>query len=212
MNTRNARRGQTGRPDPICAEIQLLVEGKDDLHFFREMLTHLSRKDVQVQSINGVDGLPRFLKALKITTGYNTLKSIAIVRDADRSEQNALKSVQNTLRKLGLPVPERSGAKAGSEPSVAVFIIADDDGNGMLETLLCKTFENQPIHQCIESFLNCSDSLGGIKIKNRAKAKAHAFLATRPEPHVSVGYASKKKYWDLDHKALEPILDFLKSL
>ena len=214
MNTQTARRCQTGRPDPIpiCAKIQLLVEGKDDVHFFETMLAHISRNDVQVRSFDGVDQLPRFLEAFMIMPGYNTLTSIAIVRDADHSAQNALKSVQNTLRKLELPFPEQSGAKSEGEPCVAVLIMAGDDGTGMLETLLCKTFENQPIHQCIESFLNCSDSLDDIKIKNRAKARAHAFLATRAEPHLSVGYASRKKYWNLEHEALKPILDFLKSL
>ena len=48
--------------------------------------------------------------------------------------------------------------------------------------------------------------------KDRDKARAHAFIATKPDPHVSVGVAARKKYWNLDHPALTPVCDFLRSV
>ena len=44
------------------------------------------------------------------------------------------------------------------------------------------------------------------------KARVHAWLATRPEPHVSVGFAAQKGYWDLDHAAFAGVREFLKAL
>lgn len=39
----------------------------------------------------------------------------------------------------------------------------------------------------------------------------HAYLATRDDPHVSVGVAARKGYWDLNHSALREVRSFLKE-
>ena len=42
--------------------------------------------------------------------------------------------------------------------------------------------------------------------------RSHAWLATQPLPHVSVGVAALKGYWDLDHQALDAVRQFLTAL
>ncbi len=83
----------------------------------------------------------------------------------------------------------------------------------MLETLLCKTFTDAPECPCIDAFFRCvQKQCPGANIKNTDKARARAFLATKPDSYPSVGIAAKKGYWPLDHEVLEPVRTFLKSV
>ena len=60
--------------------------------------------------------------------------------------------------------------------------------------------------------MKCAERDGESEIDRPEKAFAHAFLATRPDPHVSVGVAARKGYWDLDRPALEGVRSFLSGL
>ena len=44
------------------------------------------------------------------------------------------------------------------------------------------------------------------------KARARAYLATKRDPHLSVGVAAKRGYWQLDHPVLQPLRGFLQNL
>ena len=44
------------------------------------------------------------------------------------------------------------------------------------------------------------------------KACAHVFIATKPQPHVSVGVAAKKGYLDLNHVQFADVRNFLREL
>ena len=79
----------------------------------------------------------------------------------------------------------------------------------MLEALLCRTFAGTAVDRCIDTFFQCA---AAADIRHPDKARAHAWLATRPEPHVSVGVAAKKGYWDLEHEAFGEVGRFFRSL
>ena len=81
----------------------------------------------------------------------------------------------------------------------------------MLETLLCKTFEGSAVDGCIDGFFRCADE-SGSPIHRRDKARARAYLTTKPHPHVSVGVAAQKGYWNFDHDAFDGVRRFLMSL
>ena len=200
--------------------IQLLVEGKDQDHFFDELVKHLKIEDLQIQDFGGVDELKGFLRVLVKQPGFGTVRMLGIVRDAETSAQGAFQSVQSSLRNARLPVPVRPGESArpgepaGAAPAVNVLILPGDGDQGMLETLLCRTFADTPVDRCIDDFFKCFEmSEEGAPIRNPDKARAHAFLATREMPHVSVGVAARKRYWgNFDHDAFREIHRFLSSL
>ena len=81
----------------------------------------------------------------------------------------------------------------------------------MLETLLCKTFAGSGVDGCIDGFFRCAEESGSA-IHRPDKARARAFLATMPDPHLSVGVAAKRGCWDLDHGAFDRVRNFLMSL
>lgn len=81
----------------------------------------------------------------------------------------------------------------------------------MLETLLCRTFAGTEMDRCIDGFLQCAEE-SGSPIHRRDKSRAHAWLATRQDPHVSVGHAARKGYWNFDHEAFDGVRQYLRAL
>ena len=206
-------------PKPVqpTKAIQLLVEGKDQGNFFDELVKHLKIEDLQIQDFGGVYELKGFLGVMVKQSGFHdTVRMLGIVRDAETSAQGAFQSVQSSLRNAGLPVPAHPGEPAGAAPAVNVLILPGDGDHGMLETLLCRTFADTAVDRCIDDFFRCFEtSEAGVEapIRNLDKARAHAFLATREMPHVSVGVAARKRYWgNFDHDAFRRIRRFLSSL
>ena len=192
--------------------VQLLVEGNDQRNFFEAFVKHLSLSDIQVQDFGGVNDLRGFLPGFVREPGFpEAVRSIGIVRDAECSAPSAIQSVQSSLRNAGLVAPNSPGERIGVDPAVTVLILPDGEREGMLETLLCESFAGAPIDECIDGFFECVEALGE-RVNRPFKARAQAYLATRPDPHLSVGVAAKKRYWDLDHDTFGNVRDFLRSL
>ena len=193
--------------------IQLLVEGKDQLNFFEAFIRRAElQNDMQVRDFGGVDQLRSFLLAIVDSPGFETVVSVGIVRDAEDSAESARQSVNDSLRNAGLPVPEDAEGHDDG-PLVQVLVLPGEGSEaGMLETLLCRSVSDNPVNECIDDFFDCIDALPGVDIRRPHKARAQAYLATRPEPHVSVGVAALKGYWPLDHDAFAEVRKFLAGL
>ena len=203
------------QPQPITKEALLLVEGRDPLNFFEALCNHLSlSRQLQTMNFGGVGELGGFLVGLRGRSGFQNVKSIGIIRDAETGAAAALQSVHTSLKHAGLTVPnEPEQLSRDGQPAVGVLILPGQDKSGMLETLLCETFVDGPECQCINAFFKCvKEKCPDANIKNRDKARARAFLATKPDSYPSVGIAAKKGYWPLDHEALEPARTFLQSV
>ena len=87
-----------------------------------------------------------------------------------------------------------------------------DHSPGMLETLICRSFAASGLDSCIDSFFECIQAELGYGPHRPEKARAHAYIATRRDPHVSVGVAAQRSYWDLDHAVFDGVGSFLRSL
>ena len=197
-------------PSRIETSIQLLVEGKAQQNFFEALIRHLWLHNApQIQNYGGVDELRGFLKAFANSSDFASVTRMGIVRDAEDSAESARQSVNDSLRNAGLPAP---GDAEGHAPAVYVLILPDGEGSGMLETLLCQTFANDPVNDCIDEFFDCARAHLDVEFRRPEKARAQAFLATRPSPGVSVGVAAKKNYWCLDHEAFSGVRAFLTEL
>lgn len=208
-------------PESIERGAQLLVEGKDERNFFEGFIEHLQLPDIQIQVLEGRDRLRDSLETLAGATAFRNVRSIGIVRDADESAGAAFQSVQTSLRNanrtvtawssVDFPVPDRPEERTGDGLSLNVLILPGDGDDGMLETLLCKTIAGTAVDRCIDGFFRCAGE-SGSRIHRPDKARARAYLATTPDPHLSVGVAAKRDRWNLDHEAFDHVRRFLKSL
>ena len=199
-------------PAKIERPTQLLVEGNDQKNFFGALISHLNIQGVQIQNFGGVDELGRFLRVFVRAPDFDIVASIGVIRDAEISAADAFRSVQSSLRNAGLGVPENEKQRASAIPEVRVIILPGGNQSGMLETLLCKSFEESPVNDCIDEFIDCARGIPDTEIERLDKARAHAYLATRPHPHVSVGVAAQKGYWLFGHEAFADVRAFLRSL
>ena len=184
----------------------LLVEGNDDMRFFEVMIEHCDRDDIQVLKFDGISKLRSYLLTLVVTPGWDQVVSLGIVRDADNDAESARASVRGAVENAGL---QMDGSAA---PRVSLLVLPDGERPGMLETLLCDSFAGSRISDCIAEFLACSAERAGVSVRRMEKARAHAYLATREDPHVSVGVAAQKDYWDLDHPVFEQLRGFIADL
>ena len=200
------------RSNPIERCVQLLVEGNDQRNFFEAMVERLALAPIQVRNFGGVGDLRGFLAAFVLARDFKLVRRLGIVRDAEASAEAAFMSVQSSLRAAGLSLPEQPAAEAVGEPSVSALILPGGSKSGMLETLLCRTFQDTAMDRCIDALFDCAQSAGESVPKRPEKARARVWLATKPDPHLSVGVAAKRGYWDMEHPALAGVRSYLKEL
>ena len=201
--------------ESIWCSAQLLVEGKDDLHLVRELIKARSLPPVQVRPYDGVNNFRRFLSALIATPGFETVTSLGVLRDADRNASAAFQSVQDALVANSIEPPRNVGTpedhEAHGRPIRVGVLVLPVAGPGVLETVLCETFADQPVGACVENFVSCLVR-SGIELRNKAKTRVHAYLSTRERPGSNTGVAASQGAWDLDHAALDSIADFVSAV
>lgn len=198
----------------------LIVEGKDEESLFSAALNrHLAITSVQVLPIGGKTNLHANLRALMNDPGFGTVQTLAIVRDADVAPPGspvgaaaaAFNTVSGVLTSLRLPVPRGHGGYAVGPPKVGVFIMPDGVSEGMLETLCVTAAQGQPGFACLDVFFRCLQGDGVVPL-NMHKARAHAWLSSRPEPDMRVGEAALKDYWVFGDPAFDALWDFVRVM
>ena len=207
-------------PEEIRNKKLLVVEGKDDIGFFVEVLKKQNISGVYVTGLGGKDRFNEELPRLTKISGFSNITHFGIIRDKDDKSQNdAFKSVANTLlNKTNLQnIPTKHGQFAIGKPKLGIFIMPGETIDGtMLEDLCLKTVENHEAMACVNEYVACISALRHIP-KNISKAKvqvfkAQVFLAAQPEIVDSVGLGAQKKYWDFESAALDELKKFLNKL
>ena len=193
----------------------LLVEGRDEELVLGAFLRHLAIADVPVQGYGGKDRLKQFLEALLEEVAFAQIQSIGIVRDADDNARSALQSVQSSLRNVGLPAPQNFLEPAGDlpdSPRVAVFIMPDNANPGALENLCLTALADDPAMGCVEAFMQCVQAAVATPPADAAKARMHAFLASREDPELRLGEAGQRRYLPWDNPAFGDLAQFLRTI
>lgn len=197
----------------IDAPKQLLVEGRDEQEFFRELLKFLEIEDIQIHSYGGKDNLGNFINNFVDVVGFESVDSIGVVQDADENAQSALQSVKGRLQNANLPVPATFLHPAGESIRVRIFVMPDNQSNGALENLCLSALDGDTAMVCVNDFMDCLKSNCVSPPENRlAKARLNCFLASREEPDTRLGIAAAKGYLPWSHPAFSDLAQFLKNL
>ena len=196
----------------------LLVEGKDEESFFSCWLKQIGiEKEIQIIPCGGQEQFQNKIPVVKKAPGFNEVKSLVVIRDADDNANDAFKSVSNTLKKNKLNAPDKSGEFKKVDPKIGIFILPDGITSGMLESVCLSTVESKEILGCIDFFMDCikkhsENSPCYKKPKNELKARLRAFLASREEDCSSLGIAAKKGYFNFQSPQLKSLSSFLKEI
>lgn len=199
---------------PITKNKLLLVEGKDEVNFFEVYISKLNIYDIEVRDVGGVEQFHTQFPLLLKVSGFNLVKSIGIIRDADTSYASAFASINSVLSKNGFgPITATNTRFSFKNIDFNVFILPDNKNNGCLEDNLINLVNTSPNYACVINFISCiSSSALQPKQKNLSKAKIQAFLASMPEPVYCVGIGTQKSYFDLTSTSLSDIKNFILSL
>lgn len=180
----------------------LIVEGRDEQAFFEAALAdYLGLGDIQVMAIGGKTLLRPSLEVLVRDPLFPSVQCLGIVRDADAtplgssvsSAAAALQSVSGSLAHVGLPFPPAHGQFAPRPPRVGIFIVPNGIDDGMLETVCVASVSTAPEFHCLDDYFQCLQGHGNIS-NSLHKARAHAWLASRPDPDKRVGEAAQAGY------------------
>jgi len=199
----------------VTAPKLLLVEGQDDHRFFSRLRASadITEDQLDIVPYDGKSNVSRFIRDLPhMVPGFSeNVRSLGIVRDADDDPENAFKGVRDALSRAGLPTPARPGEFVGDPLKVGVLILPNPELPGMLEDLCLAAVEDDPAMGCINEYLDCLGSTD-VPIKNPAKARFYAFLASRKKPELKLGEATDAGYIPLDSPVFDTAKQFLLSL
>ena len=207
---------ETGRPGlEISSDWLLLVEGKDEVNLFGELMKHCfdAEPTVQVIDAGGIRKFPKRLLAIQ-TAGRArpSLRSIGVVRDADDDAAGAFRSVCDHIRNVGYEPPVVHGGFSNATPSIGVFIVPNGEEPGAIETLCRRSKEGNEVARCVDEYLNCLDGNEAMQSTNEDKSFAHAYLAAMEDPVARVGEGAKQGVWDFECAAFGELSDFVREL
>jgi len=198
----------------------LIVEGRDEENFFNALFRdHLCRDDVQVLPIGGKTRIHDNLQALILDPRFSDVEALIVVRDADVGApgsdtpafRSAWESVCLALRNAAIPVPTAHATFSTETPRTGVFIMPDGHSDGMLESLCLAAVRNQPEYACVVGYFECL-AKHDVRPGHLDKARAHAFLSSRPEPDRRVGEAAQAGYWPWESQAFSQLIEFLRGM
>lgn len=216
IKTRNAEGDPVDLSQQQDAGIHILVEGGDDSRVLKALISRMAgaasepQESINIYELGGKPSLKKFLPLLVKSEGFERVKRVGIMLDADDSEKDAFDCVQKILKNVKLPAPHEPNAPAEADgrPAVTALILPGDGRKGELETLLCESFTDEPVNKCINEFFECVKQLKG-PIAEPEKARVHAYIAAQTDPNVAAGGAAKLGYWNFEHAAFEPIRRFI---
>nr|VFK37292.1 MAG: hypothetical protein BECKSD772F_GA0070984_101339 [Candidatus Kentron sp. SD]VFK42367.1 MAG: hypothetical protein BECKSD772E_GA0070983_101635 [Candidatus Kentron sp. SD]VFK79441.1 MAG: hypothetical protein BECKSD772D_GA0070982_10507 [Candidatus Kentron sp. SD] len=199
----------------------LAVEGKDERNFFEAMLRQLDIQGVQLVDIGGKDQFKTKFSTLYNLDGFQEVRSLGLIRDAeDKAADAAFSSICSILKKYHLPMPDAPNTviggknQQGKDIRIGIFIMPNNADQGMLEDLCLKSVREERVFSCVEQYMDCCLSAlpEDERPRNHAKAKVQTYLAARKEIVNSLGVGAQAGHWEFDHGCFNDIKRFLRTL
>lgn len=207
----------------------ILCEGRDELFFLIAYLNsaHLSAtpgfsEDIQVMDFGGNNDLLEQLKVLKITPGFDEVKTLLIVRDAEKDANAAIQQIRTALEKNAFTAPDGPHRWVRDEENngihIGFLLFPDCHGTPVAGTLedLCLSILNQPdateLLEDIDGFLDRLEGGLGREFAHRFKTRLHTYLAVSDKyVGMKIGEAANAGAFDWSNKKLTPLRDFIQE-
>ncbi len=199
----------------IVHEKLVFVEGVDDVRILDELCKHLGIADVQVNQCGGYQNLARVVETYMALPDFDRVKSLAVIVDADQNIQGRRQSVADTLAQVGLPRPNRPLEPVSESGLTVAYLVVPHDGDGtMMEDVCLSSVADDPAMACVDRYFECLDETGAEAPNPvwAAKARVHAFLASRSRPDLRLGEAAQRGVWNFGDAAFSALTQLVRML
>ena len=202
-----------------CSKL-LLKEGADAYFFLIWACVNFGIDDVQVLDYGGINELTKYLGQLKLAPCFDDLiKTIVIIRDAERNAGGAVSSIKTSLRANGLPIPNipfEFCEKGDLRTAFAIFPgNVDESGaftDGTLEDMCLTMIENEPLVECVNAFLECATTKDE-PLTHTHKSAIHAYFSAKNKfVGMKIGEAAKSGALDWEHETFESFKQLMQSM
>lgn len=151
--------------------------------------------------------------------GFESVKSIVIIRDAERNPEGAIDTLRATLKKCGLPVPEASYQIAEGQIKTGYVLFPTctaEVRQGTLEDLCLSILaesNNEVILAEIDTLIqNLSDKYGR-KFLHEFKTKLHSYFSVTDDfVALKIGEAARANAFNWYSEKLIPLKEFILSV
>lgn len=209
--------------DKIRKEYLILCEGRDAEEF---LITYLNSKaleevsafsnDFQVMDFGGNEQLADYMLILKNMEGFEKVKSMIIVRDAETNTESAICQIQAALKKCDLPVPPEPYCLEGENIKIGYLLFptcAAEVKQGALEDL-CLAILAEKNHGAIlneiDGLMEKLEDKYSRKFPHEFKSKLHSYFSVTDEfVSLKIGEAARAGAFDWDNEKLLPLKEFL---
>jgi hypothetical protein len=116
------------------------------------------------------------------------------------------------LANNGLPVPAAARQIAADTLRVGVFLLPDNQRDGMLEDLCLDAVQTDGAMPCVTAFFRCVGQQAQRQPNPLSKARVHAWLASQVVPDLRLGEAAQKGYWPWQSPTFDALKPFILSL
>lgn len=198
--------------DAITKKVLLLVEGPDDHAIVCYLLNGINpdwKLSIDVQHNGGASGLPKAARAIRLVSGFDQVRKLAVLVDADESPEKTDQIWAEEKRLFLIDCPDRQ---------MDYLVLPSSTAKGALETVFLHSLERENIKfQCVANFMECLS--GHTRHTTQAQKDKLALIsyinASVKTPYSRVGVAlgqGAKDLFDFKNPAFEPLVNFLKSL
>lgn len=206
----------------------ILCEGADEFHFLIAWLNSsvLKEKDlfwseeIQVLDFGGNEQLKPYISGLMRAEGFDQVKSILIIRDAEKDVDKAISEISTAIKENDLPLPREIGKWEGAELKVAYLLLPSLDNSpcpGTLEDLcaniLSENEKPEKVLPMVESLLCSLEELRLRTFPHKHKSKLHAYFSVT-DKYVSakVGEAAQWGAFDWKNDRLKYLEELLHQI
>ncbi len=197
----------------------LLCEGADALHFLIWLLEELSKENTffqsfQVFDFKGINDLCHFLETFQLMQGYQNVKAIGVIRDAEKDHLAASGNICSILKKFGLPAsssPFQISKDANISTGFVLFpSCSDRPVNGTLEDLCLDVLRASDASEILH---DVDAVLSKYTLRHLHKNRLHGYFScTDRYVGLKIGEASNANAFDVNSPALQSLKDFLLNL
>lgn len=191
----------------------VVSEGLEEEVFFPRLLSVCNEstlsEGIQFVSCGGKANLNNFLKGASSWTGFNQVKSIGIILDADSQPEgvrSTFEKAQNALRSIHFPAPtQMAKPEVRNGKRAIIWVMPNNQDDGELEDLCLVALANHALIPCVRQIEKCVDRIAKPPSKS-AKSRLYTLLAWLDRPGRRLAELSDSEIQSWNLKAFEPLI------